>query len=149
DPQDNLQLGLQLLDAAGKQGADFACLPEGFVAAGIPGERLKEIAEPIPGPAFDAVADCARRYGMYVVAGFHTKIDGLMYNLAALIDRSGELVGIYAKNHPTEGEIACGVTPVGEVPVFKTDFGRVGLGICFDVNWQPFWQELEEKGADL
>ncbi|HYY15178.1 MAG TPA: carbon-nitrogen hydrolase family protein, partial [Gammaproteobacteria bacterium] len=149
DPQDNLRLGLELLDAAGKQRADLAVLPEGFMAAGLPGARLGEIAQPIPGPAFDAVAERALQYGMYVVAGFYTKSGNRLYNAAVLMDRSGQLVGTYAKNHPTEGEIAGGVTPGTQVPVFDTDFGRVGLGICFDINWQRFWAELKEKGADL
>lgn len=149
DPDDNLRLGLSLLEAAGEQGADLACLPEGFMAAGLPGARLRSVAQPIPGPAFDAVASCARRYSMYVVAGFYTAIGEQMFNVAALIDREGNLVGMYAKNYPTESEIDCGVTPGTEVPVFDTDFGKVGLSICFDINWQPFWSGLAEKGADL
>jgi beta-ureidopropionase len=149
DPRDNLRRGLELLDAAGRQGADLACLPEGFMAAGLPGDRLRGLAEPIPGPAFNAVAACARQYRMYVVAGFYAQRDGRMQNVAALIDRDGALVGVYAKKHPTEGEIESGVTPGGAVPVFTTDFGRLGLGICFDINWQPFWAELAAQGADL
>jgi predicted amidohydrolase len=149
DPEDNLRLGLSLLEAAGEQGADLAVLPEGFMAAGLPGAHLRSVAQPIPGPAFDAVADCARRYSMYVVAGFYTVMGEQMFNVASLIDREGRLAGMYAKNHPTEGEIDCGVTPGTEVPVFDTDFGKVGLSICFDINWQPFWSGLAEKGADL
>jgi beta-ureidopropionase len=36
-----------------------------------------------------------------------------------------------------------------EVKAFDTDFGRVGLAICFDLNWPDLWRELEEKGVDL
>ena len=149
EPEENLRRGLALLDAAGRQGADLACLPEGFLAAGLPGARLRAVAEPIPGPAFDAVAACARQYHMNVVAGFYAEIAGRLHNLAAVIDRTGALVGTYSKNHPTEGEIAGGVTPGDAAPVFATDVGRLGVGICFDVNWPGFWADLAAQGADL
>ena len=68
---------------------------------------------------------------------------------AALIDRSGRLVGIYSKQRPTEGEIDNGVMPGTSAPVFETDFGRVGLAICFDLNWQDLWAEMAGDGAEL
>lgn len=149
DPEDNLKLGLSLLEAAGEQRVDLACLPEGFMAAGCPGSQIEANAQPIPGPAFDLVAQAARKYSMYVVAGFYARLDEHIFNVAALIDRKGKLAGLYAKNHPTEGEIDCGVTPGQEAPVFETDFGRLGLAVCFDINWQPFWKNLAENKADL
>lgn len=149
DPADNLKLGVSLLAAAGEQGADLACLPEGFVAAGLPLERVSAVAEPVPGPAFDAVAEQARRYKMYVVAGFYAREGDRIYNVSALIDRRGELVGAYAKNYPTEQEISCGVTPGADVVVLDTDFGRLGLAICFDLNWKPIWAEMANQGAEL
>jgi predicted amidohydrolase len=149
DPQENLERGLSLLEAAGTQGADLALLPEGFMAAGLPGSRLHEVAQPCDGPAFRAVAEQARRHRMNVVAGFYVLEAGRLLNIAALFDRDGRLVGTYAKKHPTEGEIACGVTPGGESRVFETDVGRIGLAICFDINWQPLWSELKAAGAEL
>ncbi len=149
DAADTLELGLSLLDAAGGEGADLALLPEGFMAAGLPASMLPKVAEPLDGPSFKAVAERARRHKMYVVAGFYAEVDGGISNLAALIDRSGQLVGTYSKRHPTEGEIDNGVMPGGPVRVFDTDFGRVGLAICFDLNWQDMWSRLAEKGAEV
>lgn len=149
DPGDNLRLGISLLEAAGAQGADLALLPEGFMAAGLPGKRLREVAQTYEGAAYLAVAEQARKHGMNVVAGFHALEAGRMVNVAALFDRGGRLLGSYAKKHPTEGEIDCGVTPGGEVRVLETDVGRIGLAICFDINWQPLWAELKAKGAEV
>jgi predicted amidohydrolase len=149
DPAQTLQLGLSILEAAGRQKADLACLPEGFAAAGLPTTYLHEVAEPLSGPIIAAVADCARRYAMYVVAGFYVLDEGRVLNIAALIDRSGRLVGSYAKRHPTEGEIDGGITPGTAARVFDTEIGRIGLAICFDLNWPMLWQELHEQRADL
>ncbi len=152
DPRENIALGLSLLDAAGSQKADIALLPETFTAAGLPYERgaLAKVAETIPGPTFDTLAARARRYGMYVVAGLPLKHgDEDVQNVAVLIDRQGGLVGTYAKMHPTEGEIASGVVPGNKGAVFQTDFGRVGLAICFDLNWPAHWAEMASQGAEL
>jgi predicted amidohydrolase len=149
DPGATLALGLSLLDTAGRQGVDLACLPEGFLGAGLPASRLRGVAEPIPGPTFDAIAGLARTHRMNVVAGLFTIADGRLYNIAVLIGRDGQLIGSYAKRHPTEGEIEGGVTPGRDAAVFETDFGRVGLAICFDINWPALWSELKAQGAEL
>ena len=150
DPADNRGLGISMLDACGAQGVDLACLPEAFASAGLMASDVVAVAEPIPGPTFDAVAAAARRHRMYVAAGFHERRNGRLVNVAALIDRSGNLVGSYAKAHPTAGEIAAGIVPGAADPeVFDTDLGRVGLAICFDVNWPDLWSRMKEKGAEL
>lgn len=149
DPDNNLKLGLSILEAAGAQRADLACLPEGFMLAGIPTARLRSLAEPLSGPSVKAVADCARRHAMYVVAGFYVLEQGTVSNVAALFDRSGDLVCTYSKIHPTEYEIDDGVSPGSEVTVFDADFGRVGFAICFDLNWPDLWRQLEEKNVDM
>jgi predicted amidohydrolase len=148
DPADNLKLGLAMLDAAGQQKPDLAVLPETFMAAGLSSHSIRSVAQPIPGPAFDAVADCARRHAMNVVAGFFISDSDGVSNVAALIDRSGKLAGIYSKTHPTEGEIEGGVTPGPGARVFDTDFGRLGLAICFDINWPSLWSAMKRGGAD-
>jgi predicted amidohydrolase len=147
EPADNLRLGLAMLEAAGRQNADIAVLPEGFLAAGVPAKRLRSVAEPLSGSSMTAIADCARRHSMYFVAGLHVLEDGLLFKIAVLIDRSGKIIGKCAKKHATEGEIEGGVIPGGAVPVFETDFGRLGLSICFDVNWPSLLGRTEKTGC--
>ena len=87
DPQDTLKLGLRMLEAAGQGGADLACLPEGFMAAGLPAHTIPKFAEPLDGPSLRAVADCARRHRMYVVAGAYVAEGGRVANRAVVFDR--------------------------------------------------------------
>lgn len=151
-PKENIERGLSLLDLASKQGADIAVLPETFPAAGLPyeAETLMSVAESIPGPTFDALAERARRHHMYVVAGLPLSLGSRgVYNSAVLIDRDGSLVGTYAKMHPTEGEIASGIVAGHETAVYDVDFGRVGLAICFDLNWPSLWEDMANQKADL
>jgi hypothetical protein len=59
------------------------------------------------------------------------------------------VIGSYAKRHPTDSEVKAGVLPGMDVPVFDTDFGRIGLSICFDLNWPEDWAEMKRAGAEL
>ena len=74
---------------------------------------------------------------------------GRRYNCAVLIGRQGEIVGVYRKNFPTHPELEAGITPGVETPVFETDFGRVGLCICFDLNYWEVGSGLCHNRAEL
>ncbi|HVC35109.1 MAG TPA: carbon-nitrogen hydrolase family protein [Chloroflexota bacterium] len=147
--QRNLDLGDALVDAAGSCHADVVCLPEVYPRTGLPGVRTRELAETVPGPVFDRLAAKARQYGMYVIAGLPENRDGQLINTAVIIDRQGRLVGQYDKVHPTIGEIENGIVPGQKVQVFETDFGRVGLAICYDIGWPAVWDELGALGAEI
>jgi predicted amidohydrolase len=149
DPQETLRRGLALLDAAGAQGADLVCLPEGFMGAGLPGTRIREIAEPLSGPSMSAIRERAARHAMNVVVGTYALVDGRVQNLAVLIDRKGQITGTYSKKHPTEGEIDAGVMAGSTAAVFDTDIGRIGLAVCFDLNWRDLWAEMKRRGAEI
>lgn len=135
DPAETFARGLALVDAAGAQQADLVCLPETFASAGLPSARIVDVAEPIDGPSFAALSERARTNRINLVAGAFL--------------RDGSLIGTYSKRHPTEGEIDGGVTPGNAVGVFDTDIGRIGLAICFDLNWRDLWAGMKAEGADI
>ena len=136
-----LEATLERLNQAGAFHPDIACLPELFA---------RTAAEPVPGPTTARLAEWARKHSSYVIAGVKTLSGGRVYNSAILLDRSGNIVGRFDKIHPTEGELAQGITPGNpEPPVFETDFGVIGIQICFDVNWWENWKRLKEKGARI
>jgi predicted amidohydrolase len=59
-------------------------------------------------------------------------------------------MGEYHKIHLTEGEISMGLTPGSlSPPVFHTDFGIIGVQICFDLLWDDGWKKLKDKGAEI
>lgn len=145
----NRDLGYSLLDAAGSCGADLACLPEGFLQCGLVRNQLPEVAQAVPGSVYDALAAKARQYNMYVAAGLYEQRGDQLVNTAVLIDRRGELVGQYDKIHPTIGEVENGIVPGQDVKVYDTDFGRVGLAICYDIGWPAVWDELGAQGAEI
>ena len=72
-----------------------------------------------------------------------------VYNTAVLIGRKGELVGKYRKVYLPYDEPDDGVTPGTEYPVFDTDFGRVGMMICWDSAYADPARALALKGAEI
>jgi predicted amidohydrolase len=107
-------------------------------------------AEPHDGGSLDRVRAAARRHRMYVVwpRAEYDPARGLR-NTAILVDRDGEVVGRYDKMFPTVGEIEKGIIPGTDAPCFETDFGRVGLLICFDLNFREVHEALARGKPDL
>jgi len=133
---------------------DIVCLPETFASSGVVYERAEEVAQPVPGPITDMAADAARRHSTYVICRLLEGRDGRVFNSAVLIDRRGQIAGLYEKIHPvvTRSDYTLlehGVTPGWEAKVFETDFGRLGILICFDINWPEEWAELKRRGAEI
>ena len=146
----NLERMQEALDAASAGGADLICLPETFAQVGCPKDLRQQTAQSVPGPVFDFLAQHARRNRTWLIAGTTERMaDGTMQNVAWVLNRQGELAGRYAKVHPTIGEIEGGITPGSAAPVFDTDFGRVGIAICYDIGWPAHWATLAEQGARL
>lgn len=148
-PEDNVALANNILETAAHYKPDVVVLPEAFKLAGIPLENTRELAEPIPGPIFDMLAGWANKINTYIIAG-HMVIEGSsIYNRGIVIDRNGKLVGNYDKHFPVEDEITHGVTPGVSTPVFDLDFGRIGVAVCFDINWPEIWKDFAVQKIDL
>ncbi len=144
----NRQLTAETLDQAGAQHPDLVLLTENFPDRGV-GLPVAQTAEPIPGPTTRMYSDLARRHKMWVAASLHEADGGLIYNTAVLVDREGRIAGKYRKTHLAMAEGENGITPGSDYPVFDTDFGRVGMLICWD-NWFPeVARALRLKGAEI
>lgn len=143
---------IKIMDSIKSYQPDIICLPEVFHAPGQPNPSTAN-AESSGDIGFITrpLADFARENKCYIIAPIYTMEDGRFYNAAVLIDRSGRKVGEYRKIRPTISEIEeQGVTPGPfEAPVFETDFGRIGIQICFDIEWPDGWQQLRAKGAEI
>jgi predicted amidohydrolase len=65
----------RLLDVAGSRGSDLVVLPELWTGLGFSDETVyREIAETIPGPVTEMLAEKARRYGMYVAGSMYEHV---------------------------------------------------------------------------
>ncbi len=143
----NLQGFARCIEQAAAQKADIVCLPEAITMVGT-GKSYLECAEPIPGPTTEFLGKLAHTHRMYIVAGILERDGEIVYNTAALLDRAGGIVGKYRKVCLPREEIEGGVSPGEEFPVFDTDFGRIGIMICWDVAFPEPARQLMLQGAE-
>ena len=133
---------------------DLICLPETFQTSWVrENTRTEDIAEgeSTPGPITSIIAEEAKKHNCYIVCPLVTKNEGNYYNSAILLNRKGEIEGVYHKAHLVPSEIEDGNLKPGtlEPPVFNTDFGKLGLQICYDANWFDCWDHLKKEGAEI
>jgi hypothetical protein len=99
----------------------------------------------------DFFAQVAKENHCYVVYSAAREMeDGTWRNSSVLLDRQGEVLGTYNKNHvvieeTTKGGILCG----REAPVYECDFGRVAFAICFDLNFDELRLKYVKAKPDL
>ena len=146
----NIANALAYIEEAGRRGCDVACLPEMFASYGLPTGLPSEHGwDTVPGEAVEQVARAARRNRMYVIAPLAAKVDGVPRNTAAIIDRSGALVGQYFKTHLTQPELDAGFVAGDCLPVFGLDFGRIGIMTCLDSVFPEVARVLAVRGAEV
>jgi predicted amidohydrolase len=135
-----------LVDRQGATGTDLIILPE--TCRG----QDQSTMETLDGATIRTMAALARQHRTYIVCPVDRLHRGRRLNSAAVLDRRGEIVCVYDKMYPLVGHECVIDPPVspGRTPrVFQADFGKVGLAICFDVNWPGLWQRLADQGAEL
>jgi len=146
--EENVREFCEWIDRAAREKPDIICLPEGITMVGTD-LTYAEVAEPIPGPTSRALGEMARKHNCYIEACYNEREGRGVYNTAVLIDRAGEVVGKYRKLYVPREEIEGGVTPGADCPVFETDFGRVGMMICWDVQYVEPAQRMALRGAEV
>ena len=157
DPEQNVAHALEMIRQAARQGAQIACLPELFRTQYFcqrEDAALFDLAETVPGPTTQAVADVARAAGVSVIASvFEKRAAGVYHNTAAVIDASGSLLGIYRKMHIPDDPLYYEkfyFTP-GDLGfrAFDTPVGKVGALVCWD-QWYPEGARLTAlQGANI
>jgi N-carbamoylputrescine amidase len=144
DPEANFSSAVRHVREAARLGAQIVCLPELFRTQYFCQRedlRLFDLAEPIPGPSTQNLAEVARELGVAIVASlFERRAPGLYHNTAVTLNADGQIAGIYRKMHIPDDPLYyekyyfapgdLGFQAVG------TRAGRVGTLVCWD-QWFP------------
>ena len=133
---------------ARQMGAEILAFPEIYPQIGSD-KKPEELAEEFPGQSTERMMAEAKKLGMYIIWPLYTKECDCAFNSALLIDRDGEISGVYHKMHPTIGEIEGGIMPGADAPVCETDFGKIGMAICYDLNFRDIMTGLKANGAEI
>ena len=151
ESQATWQGAVALVAQAVSDGADLVVLPElvtsgsGFADAVEATQR----AESVTGPTVTALRELSARHGVVLAAGFNEK-SGLdrPHNSAVVIDR-GELLTCYRKTHLWGREKLLFTPGDQPPPVVATSVGRIGLVVCYDLEFPEVTRRLALKEAQI
>jgi N-carbamoylputrescine amidase len=143
-PDENLQKAAARVVEAAQRGAEVICLPELFRSQYFcqrEDAARFDLAEPVPGPTTEVLGRIAQAHGVVIVAPlFERRTLGVYHNSAAVIDATGEVVGLYRKMHIPDDPAYYEkfyFTP-GDLGfrAIDTSLGRIATLICWD-QWFP------------
>jgi len=165
-----IQATIQWIEKAAQDGSQIVCLQELFATCypcQAEDHAMFDLAEPIPGPTTDTLAEVAERLGIVIVAPlFERRTAGVYHNSVAVLDTDGSIAGVYRKMHipddplyyekfyftPGDAARRDGSVPAGRANgfnVIETKFANLGVGICWD-QWYPEAARLFAlAGADI
>ncbi len=149
-----------LIHAAGAMGCNVLGLQEAWTMPFAFCTREKqpwlEFAEPVDGPSTQFLATLARRYNMVIVSPILERDEvhgGTIHNTAVVIGNRGNIIGYHRKNHiPRVGDFNESTYYMeGETghPVFATEFGKVGINICYGRHHPLNWLMFGLNGAEI
>jgi predicted amidohydrolase len=146
--------------AAHADGAGFIATPEN--SSGMYPDRHTLLASALPEdghPAIARFAALAEKTGTWLLAGSITVklTDEKLANRSLLFAPSGRIVARYDKIHmfdadPTDGQAyreSATFQPGDKAVVAETDFGKVGLSICYDLRFPALYNALAQAGATV
>lgn len=151
----NLAHAESLVRQAAAAGADVAVLPEMFVCP-YENSAFLENAEPAGENIWWALSDMARESGVYLVGGSFPEREGnRLYNTCFVFDRTGEQIARHRKAHLFDVDVEGGqhfkesdtFTPGNAITVFDTEFGKMGLCVCFDMRFPELGRIMAIEGA--
>ena len=137
------------IDKAARNGVDLIGLAENLNTR-VHAIPETEVFGTLDGMYCSMLKRKAKEHQCYIFGSFNELDEkGIRRNTAVLFGRNGELTGKYYKTHITIGEYERGIVPGDTYPVFDTDFGRVGLIICWDAYFPGPARAMVQQGAEM
>lgn len=146
----------QYIEQAAREGVDMVILPEMFCCP-YETKNFPVYAEVEGDTGYQVMSLAAKANRIYIVAGSMPECDaeGRVYNTSYVFGREGELLGKHRKMHLFDIDVKGGqrfmesetLTAGDTVTVFDTDFGKMGLCICYDIRFPELARLMVLEGA--
>ncbi|MCW2723152.1 MAG: putative hydrolase [Frankiales bacterium] len=151
DAEANLDVLAATARSAADGGARLLVFPEMFLTGyNIGPDAVRRLAEPADGPSAQQVARIAQETGIAVLYGYPELVGDAVYNAAQLVERDGRRLTNYRKTHLFgELDTAAFSPGAGGFVTVQVDDLRVGVLICYDVEFPEAVRALALAGADL
>lgn len=158
DKIQNIRTAGTYIEKIKAENPDFVILPEMFCCP-YQTENFPVYAEKEGGPSWQEMSDYARKYHIYLIAGSMPEADdvGKVYNTSYIFDRDGKQIGKHRKAHLFDINVKNGqyfkesdtLTSGDHATVFDTEFGKMGVMICYDIRFPEFARTMALDGARM
>lgn len=157
DKKENLQTVWRFFEKIKNENIDLAVLPEIFICP-YQTSVFPVAAEEEGGDTWRMLSGFARDYGIYLAAGSVPEYDnGKIYNTGYIFDRQGKQIGKHRKVHLFDIQVKGGqhfkesdtLSPGDAATVFDTEFGKMGLCICYDIRFPEIFRLMVNRGAQV
>ncbi|MEM9953038.1 MAG: carbon-nitrogen hydrolase family protein [Chloroflexota bacterium] len=151
EPEENLvKMSEQISTIASQQKVDLIVFPELITSGSELGLRFTEVAQRIPGPTVNLIAQRANDFGIYIAFGMASKekVESVLYNTAVLVGPDGELVETYNKVH-LRGEERMAFREGYKIPIAETEIGNIGLCLGYDLAFPEVARAMTLEGAEI
>lgn len=158
DKMENVRTVKAYLEKIKDENPDFVILPEMFCCP-YQTENFPIYAEEEGGPIWQQLSAYAKQYGVYLIGGSMPKKDaeGNVYNTCYVFDREGKQIGKHRKVHLFDIDVKGGqtfkesdtLTAGDSDTVFDTEFGKIGVMLCFDIRFPELSRMMVNDGAKV
>lgn len=156
DKMQNVRTAGIYLEKIKDEKPDFVILPEMFCCP-YQTQNFPVYAEEESGPVWQQLSEYAKQYGIYLISGSMPEKDaeGKVYNTSYIFDRQGKQIGKHRKVHLFDIDVTGGqtfkesdtLTAGDHDTVFDTEFGRMGVMLCFDIRFPELARMMVNDGA--
>ncbi|KAJ3336730.1 Omega-amidase NIT2-A [Kappamyces sp. JEL0680] len=157
--QANISRATELVKEAAQKGAKVVVLPECFNSP-YGTSYFPEYAEPIPGETSEALSRMAKDNSVYLIGGSFPELvqdqsKSTFFNTCTIWDTNGRLIGKHRKVHLFDIDIPGKIrfkeseilAPGSELTMIDTEYGKIGVGICYDIRFPEMAMIAARKGA--
>ena len=148
DVDGNLKKAANMVAAAKALGADVVLFPELFTTGYSFGLNVAEVAQPVPGPATDFLAEVAGKHGVYIYGSMIERDGKKLHNCGVFLDPGKGVIAKYYKAHLFGAEKDV-FEPGEKAVIVPTRVGRIGLTICYDFAFPELTRGLVLQGAEV
>ena len=156
--EENIKTASLMIEKSVSKNADFIILPEMFNCPYSNEKFIEYGEEEQTSNTLYEISNLAKKNQVYILAGSIPEIDNdKLYNTSYLFDKQGNIIAKHRKMHLFDIDISVKITfkesdvlsAGDDFTIADTEFGKVGIGICYDIRFPEYARILAKNEADI